>query len=354
MAARDLDMLNCVESQDLPAVAAAFGLGTVRSLDFLPSGLMNLNWRVAGAERVAAVKRLMDVERQLPPARSLDLMGLLADVGVPVPVPLVTSDGDPVVVVGDGSYCALPWVEGGHLVGANLSIRQAAELGRVLGRIHRALRLAAVKAGLELPSGELVAKVADPDVVDTSVRRFLNVIGALPAPERHDEAVATTLHRRRGLLARHRDARPATNRPRGPAGWTHGDFQPLNLLWRDGEVRAVLDWDRVAVRPYGEEVVRSANYLFPTADGQALDLERIAAFIAGYRTEVPQLTRADSDDAVERMWWRRLTDLWHLEFRYDRGDTSCDHLYGNACQVLEWWTERRDVVRKAFATGATS
>jgi homoserine kinase type II len=139
----------------------------------------------------------------------------------------------------------------------------------------------------------------------------------------------------------------------GPSGWTHGDFQPLNLLWCDGNVTAVLDWDRVAVRPYAEEVVRSANYLFPAADGQALDLERIAAFVASYRAEVPQLTRADSNDAVERMWWRRLTDLWHLELRYDSGDTSCDHLYSNACHVLEWWTERRDLVGEAFATDAT-
>lgn len=351
MASRDRATLDRVEAEDLPLVAAAFGIGAIRRADFLPSGLMNLNWRLAGAERVAAVKRLVDVDRQQA-ARSLELLGFLADAAVPVPAPLLTAHGDAAVMIGDGCYCALPWVDGEHTAGADLSIDQAAELGAVLARIHQALEPAAAKAGLEQPSGGLVAKVPDPDVVDASVLRFLAVIAALPAPELHDEMVAATLHRRRDLLARHRDARPATSRPLGPSGWTHGDFQPLNLLWRDGEVAAVLDWDKVAVRPYAEEVVRSANYLFPTADGQALDLERITAFVAGYRTEIPQLTCTASDDAVARMWWRRLTDLWHLELRYDRGDTSCDHLYGDACQVLEWWTTHRELVREAFATVA--
>ena len=350
MASRDPETIKRVESEDLPEVAAAFGIGTIERTDFLPSGLMNLNWRVAGSRATAAVKRLVDVDRQQA-ARSLDLLGFLADTGIPVPSPLATAAGEPVVAVGDGYYCAVPWVDGEHIPGRDLSTAQAAQLGSVLGRIHRALGRAAAKAGLEPPIGDLVAKVSDPEAVDGSMHRFLDVIAALPEREPFDADAADTLHRRRELLARHRAQRPATDRPLVPAGWTHGDFQPLNLLWNENTVAAVLDWDRVAFRPYGEEIVRSANYLFPAADGRALDLERIAAFVTAYRTEVPQFTRADGDDAVERMWWRRLTDLWHLEFRYDRGDTSCDHLYGASCLVLEWWTERRELVREAFAAG---
>lgn len=353
MASRDPETIKRVESEDLPAVAAAFGLGTVQRTDFLPSGLMNLNWRVTGSRRTAAVKRLVDVDRQQG-TRALDLMGFLADAGVPVPTPLTTPAGEPVVAVGEGCFCALPWVDGEQVPGDGLTIEQAAQLGSVLGRIHRALGPAAAKAGLETPVGELVAKVPDPDAVDAAMGRFLDVISALPEPDRFDTDAATSLHRRRELLAKHCGEKPATTRPLGPAGWTHGDFQPLNLLWSGSAVAAVLDWDRVAFRPYGEEVVRSANYLFPAADGSTLDLERIAAFVAAYRIEVPQFTRSDGDDAVERMWWRRLTDLWHLEFRYDRGDTSCDHLYGTSCLVLEWWTERRDLVREVFAAGAAA
>jgi hypothetical protein len=35
----------------------------------------------------------------------------------------------------------------------------------------------------------------------------------------------------------------------------------------------------------------------------------IAAFAADYRTQVP-LTRTASDEAAERTWWKRMTDLW--------------------------------------------
>jgi len=110
-------------------------------------------------------------------------------------------------------------------------------------------------------------------------------------------------------------------------------------VWRDGQVAAVLDWDRVRVRLLGEEVVRSASYLFATADRIALDLGQIAAFTAGYRTQVP-LTRAASDEAADRTWWQRMTDLWILRFRYDRADPSCDHLYAASSAVLEWWNDQ--------------
>jgi homoserine kinase type II len=160
-----------------------------------------------------------------------------------------------------------------------------------------------------------------------------------------------TLRRRKELLEQYQAQRPASGPPLGPVGWTHGDFQPLNVVWLGGQVAAVLDWDRVGVRLLGEEVVRSASYLFATADGTALDLGQIAAFTAGYRTQVP-LTRAASDEAAERMWWQRMTDLWILRFRYDRADSSCDHLYAASCAVLEWWTARRGEVREAFAAGA--
>ena len=40
----------------------------------------------------------------------------------------------------------------------------------------------------------------------------------------------------------------------GQAGWTHGDFHDLQVLWDDGRVSAVLDWDRLGVRRLAAEV----------------------------------------------------------------------------------------------------
>jgi len=53
-------------------------------------------------------------------------------------------------------------------------------------------------------------------------------------------------------------------------------------------------------------------------------------------------------DAVDRLWWKRMCDYWHLEFHYDHGDHECDHLFLSASRFLVWWTERREEVRAAF------
>ena len=67
----------------------------------------------------------------------------------------------------------------------------------------------------------------------------------------------------------------------GPFGWTHGDLQFRSILRDGGVVSAVLDWDRIAVRPLGEEVARTAQVQFGGELGY-LDLERVAALTAGY------------------------------------------------------------------------
>ena len=110
----------------------------------------------------------------------------------------------------------------------------------------------------------------------------------------------------------------------GPAGWTHGDFHDLNMLWDAGQVSAVLDWGRLGVQPLAGEVVRSATMLFGYGDDRGLDTSRVTAFTCGYRAVVPlageQLVdaahprplrgRAGSDacsnrvvDVVRPAWW---------------------------------------------------
>lgn len=344
-------MIERIEHDDLPQVAEAFGLGQLRTAEFLPSGLMNLNWKVVGSSRTAAVKVLLDASAKAP-ERALEVVALLADEGVPVAGPLV-ADGEVVIQLGGLRYCALSWVDGEQPAGAEMTLSQARELGAVLGRIHTVLGPIAAKVGMNGPDSPLMAKVPEP--ADTLARgqRYSEMIAALGEPEEFDRAAAMAIATQRRLLEQFADQRPPSGLLPGPFGWTHGDFQPLNLLWqRDGALAAVLDWDRLGVRSFGEELVRSGNYLFPTEDGSGLDLARIAAFASGYQNTAPGLTSEEARDAAERMWWRRLTDTWILEFHFDRGDRSCDHLFETSCRVLEWWTGRREQVVEAFASRA--
>ncbi|MFD0525365.1 phosphotransferase [Paractinoplanes durhamensis] len=144
--------------------------------------------------------------------------------------------------------------------------------------------------------------------------------------------------------ARRTAARPG---PVGPAGWTHGDLQPYNLLAENGRVTGVLDWDRLGVRTYGLEVVRTATITFSTGDQGAVDLARVAAFALAYRVHI-KVSDAELADAAHRRWWVLATDPWPLDRHYRDGDTTCDHLFGRRGRALRWWTGHRAEVIAAL------
>ncbi|MEU9888429.1 phosphotransferase [Sphaerisporangium sp. NPDC051011] len=327
----------------LADVMQGFGLGQASSVSYLPSGMMNRNWRVETQQGVFALKELVDVP--VPKARrSLDVLRALAADGLPVCSPHLTPHGDSVLEVDERAYCLLPWAHGVHREGSSLTAEEAAELGRLLGWTHQAL--AASRTGLESPAGRPQARVTTPETAAAEAERFLQLIAALDEPQTFDRAAARALEQRKELLVAHADDRPGDEVPAGPVGWTHGDFQPLNLLWDNDHVSAILDWDRLAVRPYGEEVVRTAQVQFTTSDGR-LDLVLVAAFTAGYRAVVP-LDDGDLADAVRRLWWKRASDFWQLQWHYDKGDHGPDELWVSGERLLHWWTPRRDQVTVAF------
>lgn len=177
--------------------------------------------------------------------------------------------------------------------------------------------------------------------------RLAVAVAAQDSASTFDKEAAIALKARRAMIAAHTDRLPDGEVPVGPYGWTHGDLQYRNLLWSGSELSAVLDWDRVAVRPYAEEVARTAQVQFGGAEG--FDLERVAAFVGGYRSMAP-LSAAALEDAVHRLWWKRLTDFWQLEFRYNKGDHSFDRLFTQDDALLHWWTDRLDEVKAAFTS----
>ncbi|WP_317453682.1 phosphotransferase [Streptomyces sp. CBMA152] len=325
----------------LSALSRSFGLGEVRDRQFLAHGLMNRNWRLETAAGTYAVKEIADVP--LPKVRrNLALLADLARDGIPVPAPLPADGGDLVVEVGGHGYCVLPWVDGEHVQGTDLSLDQARDLGALLARLHEGLRR---HGPGPLPESAPAAKVRDVAEADQAAAVLLVRLPAEPVTD-FDKAAIEALHDRRALLARYTVARPEGEVSAGPYGWTHGDFQYRNLLRQDGRVVAVLDWDRLGIRPYGEEVARTAQVQFGV--GGVFDLDRVAAFCSGYRSVI-DLSKEDLADAVKRLWWKRLTDFWQLEFYLDRQDPAFGEMFLADEALLHWWTDRADEVQAAFA-----
>jgi homoserine kinase type II len=327
---------------DLGRIQDAFQLDGIQSVAYLAQGLMNRNWQITTPTGRYAVKQLLDVPVSTA-RRNLRILPALYDGGVPVCPPLLTRDGDPVIEVDTRAYCVLPWLDGEHPPGPALTPAQAQQLGAVIGTLHQRLNHLDPSIGLPAATNAPTARVVQPDDAVAEARRFQAAAHA--AGEPFDTAVIDLLDQRIALIDKHATPRPSDNMPKGPYGWTHGDLQHRNIIWTGPTIGAVIDWDRIRVRPFAEEIARTATIQFATPDG--LDLNRVGAFIAGYRDVVP-IDATDLDDGFHRLWWKRMSDFWHLVYHYDRNDHGCDDLFISGEAFLHWWTDHRDEVRAAL------
>lgn len=339
----------------ITAALQGFGLSGPIEAWSVAEGLMNRNWRVRTQEGVWALKQILDVDEQAA-HRQHRVTRALADRGLPVPAPRMTPDGKTVVeLLGAGTFAVLPWVDGVHREGRDLNEEQCRHLGGLLARIHQGLSGAGVAGVLTRAPESQVISVTEAAKAKAKIDHYVGMLAARTELDEFDHLVRQRLAERQALLERLVYLRPDDTQPVTPIGWVHGDFHDLNLLWSPGQpsrITAVLDWDRLRVGPLAAEVVRTASLVFGydrTPELRALDLDRVAAFTAGYRELIP-LSRTSLAQAVHRLWWERVCDFWQLRWHYEKADASCDHLFVSASALLAWWSEHRDDVRSAFTT----
>lgn len=330
--------------EQIDRVMDAYGLGAVEEVRLVAEGLMNRNWRVVAEGRAFAVKQVLDVKPEQARFQHQVTIELARD-GIALPAPLPTRSGETLAQVRDAVFAVHPWVDGRGVAALEWSARQCAQAGTTLGRIH--LALARVLPAACAPRRPTVPRT---ETALREVDRYLTLIAQNDGAEDFDRVAVDRLHQRRRLLAAMAHLRPEEGRWLEPAGYVHGDYHDLNLLWEGEDVVAVLDWDRMRVRAWAEELVRSATLMFGNRAGDGgLDVERAAAFSTAYRHQTG-VGPEQIDAAVERLWWERMCDLWHLQWHYERGDHSCDHLFLSAAALLEWWSHNRDAVRAALSS----
>ncbi|OEV09334.1 hypothetical protein AN218_22405 [Streptomyces nanshensis] len=336
-------MTGGTDEQICAEALAAFGLSAPAAVRPIPEGLMNRNWDITTADGTRyALKEVLDVgpdtaRRQHAATRAL------AAAGLPVPAPQATPEGDTLATVGGRSYALTPWAAGEMLPARSWSREQAAAVGVLLAELHTELADAMPAAPREVPVSVTSAAKATARFADFRRQAAAGHAG-------FDADVERALTEREELLDRWAGRLPQDGE-RGPAGWCHGDFHDLNLLWETGSVSAVLDWDRLGVRPYADEVVRTATLpvMFGAGEGP-LDLELVAAFVGGYR-KASGLPAEALAEAAERQRWERLCDVWQLKVHYGKGDESCDHLFRAASALVGWWARHHRQVRDALTPG---
>ena len=333
----------------LGALLRRYAAGSALTCEPVDQGLLNRGYRVATTRGRYFLKHHFDPETADPAAIAHQHRATqrLADLGVPVAPPLTGTDGRTVAVVGGHAYALHPWIDGRHRHGGQLTTAQCTRLGALLGVVHASLERVMPAQGRAPEPGRAPAHRSDgADPADT----FALIDGLLARVRRHrpcdafDELARHRLLERRTLLERHVDRRPPQS---GSEGWVHGDFHPFNLLYRDGEPAAIVDWDRLGVQPRAEEAVRAAVIFFVRPLG-TLDLAKVRAYARAYR-RTAGAGPAELAAAVHRVWWERLNDFWILRWHYERGDTRADPQFPAASALVVWWTREYAAVREAFA-----
>lgn len=303
-------------------------------------GLLNRGYRLATTRGAYFLKQHLDAPTadRATIARQHRATQRLHALGLPVAPPLADSGGRTVAVIGGRCYALHPWVDGRHRDGAQLSPRGSRRLGALLGRVHTCLdRVMDAAPGDRHES-------ARPEDTFQVIDELIRLARAHRPRDSFDALAEHRLRERRRLLAQHAHHRPP---PAAASGWVHGDFHPLNVLYRGAEPAAIVDWDRLGARPRAEEAVRAAAIFFVRPGGQ-LALGKVRAYARAYR----RATGADGAElaaAAHRVWWERLNDFWTLRWRYQLHDRRADPQFPAVSALAVWWTREYEAVRDAFA-----
>ncbi len=273
----------------------------------------------------------------------------LADHGLPVPTAIPARDGRSLVTAAGRRFALYPWIDGQRRGGLDLSLTQCHELGELLGRVHGALdRLAPpVQQTLLVPTSRADRAIAE---IDALLAMAASGLRDDPGDPGHSDRLGAfedlavrRLRERRALLVGLTDHQPP-ELDTATVGYVHGDFHAGSLLYgRTRRVSAIVGWGRLAIGPYGGELVRAAVLLFGHHDERGLDLERIEAFVRGHATAFP-LDGGQIQAAAHRLWWERLCDVGALRRRYLDHDGQSAGL-----SLVTWWTEHLDRTLDAFA-----
>jgi Ser/Thr protein kinase RdoA (MazF antagonist) len=331
-------------AETLPPVSTLLrryrGPGEPVSCEPVAQGLLNRGYRLATTRGTYFLKHHLDGDHETI-ARQHRATQRLQSLGVPVAPPVANTDGDTVAVVGGHCYALHPWIDGRHRNGAQLTMAESQRLGGLLGLVHICLE--------QVMEGDRATRTYDsPHPSDTFalIDELLTLARERGPGDAFDGLAEHRLLERRSLLERHAHRRPPPGTE--PAtGWVHGDFHPLNLLYRGAEPAAIVDWDRLGVHPRAEEAVRAAAIFFVLPTGE-LELAKVRAYARAYRVTAGA-GASELAAAVHRVWWERLNDFWILRWRYQLDDRRADPQFAAVSALAVWWTREYEAVCEAFS-----
>ena len=248
---------------------APFDLGDVVGEPALVArGAQGLIWRVRTARGVYAVKRLQPWVAFPPVPFDVGVQLAALAAGVPLPAPVLAPDGRAVV----GRIRVYEWVELGPALEGPVTSERAAEVGDLLGRIHRLGVPPEGETGewfLVPPTEAQWRQVLDTDVASPWVELVTRELPHLLEISRRFTVTSTR-----------------------PTITCHADLNPTNLLPAAADGRlVVLDWENAGPLPADAELAGALLDWTAGRDGE-VDVEAARALLAAYGDDAVPITEA--------------------------------------------------------------
>jgi homoserine kinase type II len=284
-----------LEDAEAQGIAGEFALGALRGVRAIHAGTINSNFAV-DTDRGTWFVRVNEGKSEADVAWEARLVEALAAGGVATPPPVLARDGRPYAQLASSTkwISVFPWTAGHHLDADQITPDLAAELGSALARLH--------VTGLDLPHAWRRRSIYDHAHLVARYASFAND----PDPELA-RAIAVVGKE----LAAADDARAV--RERATHGIIHGDLFRDNVLWEDGRVVAILDFEQASGGSLAYDLAVCLNDWCWTG---RVRLDLVAGLLAGYqrvrtltgddRAALPVEVRA----AAARFTITRITDVY--------------------------------------------
>ena len=252
---------------DLADIASAFELGDVTGYRAIAAGTINSNFAV-DTDRGKWFVRVNEGKSEVDVAWEARLVGELSAGGVVTPAPIAARDGRPYAPLAGarGKWVSVfPWRAGTHLAANEVTTERAAELGAALASLH--------VVGLELPASWRRGSIYDHDHLVGRFKRFEDVLD--PQLTRAIEVIGDEL----AVVGQ-----AHAIRARATTGIIHGDLFRDNVLWQDGRLVAILDFEQASGGSLAYDIAVCINDW--CWDG-APRFDLASALLQGYATRRP-------------------------------------------------------------------
>ncbi len=282
-------LLTPLDLSEARRIGAEFGLKVVDVASF-DGGSVNSNFSLHSEDGRRWFLRVYEEQDHAGARREVRLLQKLDAAGVPTPAPLSRVDGEGSLSEHVGKPVALlPWVEGAWLRQREVTPAHCVELGRALASVHL--------ASSRLPAmGEGRFRVED-------LRERLSFVRHRGRTELAEAAKVL-----RGLIEQWEPRRTSAL----PHGVIHGDLFRDNVLWRDGRIAALIDFESASDGPFAYDLMVC---LLAWCFSDRFESSLAAALLQGYRSLRAQTAEergallAEGAIACVRFATTRITDF---------------------------------------------